>query len=90
MKITLFAKKFESPKAWARNGDDVVKGFIIFDLVINKHVGFMFSTKLVNKTFNHRNPFKSIFAALESEAVGMLKYDALKDRVRYKNIWGEL
>ena len=90
MKITLFAKKFESPKSWAYTDDDIVRGFIIFDLVINNHVGFMFSTKLVNKTFSNRNPFKSIFAALESETIGMGKYDALKERVKYKKLWGKL
>lgn len=83
MKITLFAKKFESPKAWDCTGNDVVK-------VINKHIGFMFSTKLVNKTFNHRNQFKSIFAALESETIGMAKYDALKEHIRDNNAWSKL
>ena len=90
MRIKLFAKKFEETTAWAHTSDDKVKGFIMFDLLVNKHVIFTFQAKVMNKTFSSRNPFKALLLALESESVGMAKYDSLKNRVRSKDLWRSL
>lgn len=90
MRIKLFAKKFEEMTAWAHYPEDKVKGFIMLDLLINKHVVFTFQVKVMNKTFSSRNPFKALLFALESESVGMAKYDSLKQRVRSKDLWKSL
>lgn len=87
MRIKLFAKKFEFPKAWAHYPEDKVKGLIMFDLLINKHVIFTFQVFVINKSFSSRNPFRALLYALESETIGMAKYDALKERVRSKKMW---
>jgi len=90
MRIKLFAKKFEEITAWAHYPEDTVKGFIMFDLLINRHVMFTFQVKVMNKTFSSRNPFKALLWALESETVGMAKYDLLKQKVRSKDLWRSL
>ena len=90
MKIKLFSKKFSSNIAWGLSDKDKVDGYINFYLVINKQSLFYFSINVVNKSFNSRNPMECIFKAMESESVGMQKYNALKESVRNNDSWKNL
>ena len=88
MKIKLYHNEFTAPTAWSIEGSDIVKGYITVSLLINKTWIFCFSVSVNNKTFNYRNPFTAIFSALESESIGMSKYQRLKERTRDVKVGG--
>lgn len=90
MQFTLFRKELEFPPAWAHGENHVLHGSIYVTLHISRHKGFHFSVSVANKSFSDRNPIKALLRALESETVGMAKYDALKDRVRSMGQWKNL
>ena len=64
--------------------------YIRFDFVIKLNNIPYFRVCVPNKSFNHWNPFVAILTALESESVGMIKYDRLKERVRCIGVWQHL
>ena len=90
MEITLFKKKFKSIVAWAVDEDDSIKGYVYFKLYFTRHTFFHFSVGVANKSFSGKNPLDCFLRALESESVGMAKYDVLKDRVRKIGCWNQL
>ncbi len=95
MKIRLYRKKFTCNSAWkVYQGDGLdshdIHGFMELSLLLNWHWIFCFSMEVNNKSFNYRNPFKAYCKALESESIGMCKYQQLKERVRDVGCWGKL
>lgn len=90
MRIKLYEKKFSSLLKWAHDETDRVNGYLVIELIINLHVLFTFSVSVANKTFNRRNPFAALIAALESESVASGKYDRLKDRITELGLWNKL
>jgi hypothetical protein len=75
--------------AWARNTDDL-EIYIEINLHVSFSRGFFFAVNVVNKSFCSISPFKALVMALESETVGMAKYDKLKERVRDLDLWRKL
>lgn len=90
MRIRLYERNFSSLLKWAHDETDRVDGYLIIELIINLHVLFTFSVSVANKTFNRRNPFAALAAALESESVASGKYDRLKDRITELGLWYKL
>jgi len=95
MKIKLYRKNFSCNSAWkVYQGDDQatndIQGFVEVSLLLNWTWIFCFSIEVNNKSFNYRNPFKALCLALESESVGMCKYQQLKERLRDKKLWQKL
>lgn len=89
MKINLYRMSFVQTSAWAVNSDDL-NCYIELNLFISIKHGFFFSVAVTNKVFSSRNPFKALLLALESETLGMAKYDKLKERVRDLDLWQKL
>ena len=89
MKIKLYEMIAKESSAWSVGGGDI-DVYIKFELVFSLRVGFMFSVSVMNKVFQHKNPFKALLVALESETVGMCKYDKLKERLRDMDLWSKL
>lgn len=89
MKIKLFSKEIKETTKWAKESGDL-NAYIEVSIIVNRHVFFTFCVNVMNKSFCYRNPIKAILKALESETVGMCKYDALKERVREIGRWSEL
>ncbi len=89
MKFNLYRMSAIITSAWATNPDDL-QIYIEINLHIGFEHGFFFSVSVANKSFTSRNPFSALLAALESETVGMAKYDALKERVRDLDLWSKL
>lgn len=91
MKILIMSKSFSSPLAWGtgKNGDDV-EGYVKLELILSFPSIFHFVVKVPNKSFCYRNPFKALMLALESQCIGMAKYDRLKERVRAIKHWQDL
>lgn len=89
MKIKLWSKSFNTTSAWAVKSGDI-NSYIEISLILSRHWIFCFSVEVMNKSFNYRNPFKALLKALESETIGMNKYDMLKERLRDKDMWREL
>jgi len=89
MRINLYRMSALIMPAWA-----VKDGYLQVYIEINLHLGFkhgfFFSVNVANKSFTSRNPFSALLAALESETIGMAKYDALKERVRDLDLWSKL
>ena len=89
MEILLYRVNAVSSTAWSVKGDDL-EWYIVFKLVFSWKFGFSFVVQVMNKSFSYRNPFKALLAALESETIGMVKYDKLKERVRDIGVWNKL
>ncbi len=89
MKINLYRMSAIETSAWAAKPDDL-EVYIEINLHIGIHRGFFFSVNVMNKSFCSRNPFSALIMALESETVGMAKYDKLKERVREIGLWSKL
>lgn len=85
----MYKRKFVETSAWAVTAGDL-EAEIIISLIINRHVLFSFRAKVANKSFGSRNPIKAILRALESETIGMAKYDKIKERVRELGLWSKL
>ncbi len=89
MKFNLYRMSALITSKWATKPDDLQ-----IYIEINLHIGFehvfFFSVNVANKSFTSRNPVSALLAALESETVGMAKYDALKERVRDLDLWSKL
>lgn len=89
MKFNLYRMSAIETSAWARKPDDL-EIYIDINLHVSFRRGFFFAVNVVNKSFCSRNPFKALLRALESETVGMAKYDKLKERVRDLDLWRKL
>lgn len=89
MKINLYRMSFVETSAWATESGDL-SCYIELNLFISLKHGFFFSAAVANKVFSSRNPFKALLLALESETLGMAKYDRLKERVRDLGLWQKL
>lgn len=87
MRLYLYRGYFLCTKAWAVEPGDAVNAYIEMSVLMNRHVFFTFQVSVANKTFSSRNPFKVLLRALESETIGMAKYDALKEAVRDNDTW---
>lgn len=90
MRIRLYERNFSSLLEWAHREEDRVECYLIIELIINLHVLFTFSVSVANKTFNRRNPFAALIAALESESVASGQYDRLEDRIINLGLWNKL
>ncbi len=90
MRITIFKKKFISPVAWGVLDEENIQGEIGFYFHWERGYSFWFSIVVPNKSFGGKNPFKVISEAIESQSVGMGKYDRLKDKLRATGIWKRL
>ena len=89
MKYTLYRMSAVETTAWAAKPDDL-EIYIEINLHASLSRGVFFAVNVVNKSFCSRNPFKALIMALESETVGMAKYDKLKERVRDLGLWRQL
>jgi len=89
MKFNLYRMSALSTTKWSTKPDDL-EIFIEINLHIGFEHGFFFAVNVANKTFTSRNPFSALLSALESETVGMAKYDKLKERVRDLDLWSKL
>jgi len=89
MKIKLYGMYFTETPAW-----EVSSSSLELYIEINLHISFargaFFAVNVANKSFCSANPFKALIMALESETVGMAKYDRLKERVRDLGLWQKL
>jgi hypothetical protein len=90
MKITLYKRKFKFIPAWEFEGKCIIKTEVKLELMVNKWFKFSFIASVPNKSFSNINPFNALMTALESQTVGMLKYDRLKDRIREMKQWQKL
>ncbi len=81
MKINLFDERFTSPVWWSNTKNGEIEGHVKFDFVFGFFRPF-FIVSVANKTFSHCNPLVAMAKAMESESVGMAKYNALKERIR--------
>lgn len=84
MKITLISREFDVKPAW-EDGTDPCRSFVKIELILTLKGLPFFRVKVPDKSFNYLNPFTAIGAALESQTVGMVKYDRLKDRLVHGN-----
>ena len=89
MKINLYRMSFIETSAWSVKPDDL-SCYIELNIFISLKHGIFFSVAVANKVFSSRNPFKALLLALESETLGMAKYDKLKERVRDLDLWQKL
>lgn len=89
MKFKLYGMYFTEQTAWSVSGDDL-ELYIEINLHASFKRGVFFAVSVANKSFCHINPFKALLMALESETVGMGKYDKLKERVRDLGLWQKL
>ena len=90
MELFLFKREYDVSPAWGVNRKDTVKSYITIRLIINLSVFFTFVVSVPNKSFCYRNPITALLKALESESVGMQKYDMTKERLRTLNFWQKL
>ena len=90
MRITLLRKHFTSQVAWAVSEEDKVGGYIELHLYLTRETTFHFCCSVADKSFCGRNPIDCLLRALESESVGMAKYNALKERLREREMWRKL
>ena len=93
MKIVLYRKSYVEPVAWGY-GDDAnlhaIRPYIEITFSIFYDRLPFFGVHVQNKSFSDLNIFKALLRALESETVGMAKYDRLKERCRDKGFWNKL
>ena len=89
MKIKLISKSFCEKSAWSV-GEFDISACIEFSVIINRHVGFTFCASVINKSFCSKNPFSALINCLESETIGMAKYDKIKENLRSKGMWQKL
>ena len=89
MKFKLYGVYFTEQTAWSASGDDLAL-YIEINLHASFKRGVFFAVNVANKSFCSANPFKALIMALESETVGMGKYDKLKERVRDLGLWQKL
>ena len=88
MRLTLIDRKFSSPLSWSATSE-TVKGYILLVITI-KWFDFYFTVGVANKRFSDRNPIEAFLRALESESVGMGKYNEIKDNLRNSKLWQKL
>ena len=89
MIFKLISKSFIETSAWAEDGGDL-HASIDVKLIINWHVGFTFCVSVANKSFCSKNPIAAMLAALESETIGMAKYDRIKNKLRSSGAWKKI
>jgi hypothetical protein len=88
MRIKLLEREFAFYLAWEI--DERIKTKVKLELMITKKCVFTFVASVPNKSFSSINPFKALMMALESQTVGMIKYDRLKDRIKEIKQWQKL
>jgi hypothetical protein len=89
MELKLISKRFVETSAWAVEERDLYASIDV-RLIINWHVGFTFCVSVVNKSFCSKNPIAAMLAALESETIGMAKYDRIKENLRSRGMWKKI
>lgn len=88
--MILFKRKYSRPAAWSISGEDDLKGEVSLELIFGWPWVFSFLVRVPNKSFSYRNPLEALGLALESEALGNAKYQALKERTRARGLWQKL
>jgi len=84
----IYTRKFKFPFQWeSYQKKELEKREISIWFNFTFRDGIWFTVRVPNKSFNNRNIFKALIAALESESVGMQKYDRLKEEVRELTWW---
>ena len=92
MKLSVYKNKFSFYPAYATEATKIIslEIEIIFCIGINDGLGWI--VKVPNKTFSVTgfNIFKPLLQVLESQTVGMEKYNHLKTRTRALGVWRQL
>lgn len=90
MTKVIFEKEYSVPVAWGYKEAHNTGGYIKFKLHFDLKKWLFFSVSVPNKSFCNTNPFKCFYMALESENVGMMKYNKLKELTRKQDMWQKL
>jgi hypothetical protein len=85
--MRIFLRSFTFNTAWQLEEKQKHTAYIEIHFFFK---GMYFSVNVNNKGFTSRNIFTALLNALESETVGMQKYNTLKDRVRTIGAWQRL
>jgi hypothetical protein len=90
MHKVIYKREFSFGLAYGDSEKNIIEPEITVQLHITCRDGIWFSVNVPNKSFCGRNIFKLFINALESQTVGMIKYDRLKEDCRSKGLWNKL